>query len=334
MAATKTVARKKVTRKAPAKRTARKVTAREPKRIINRKGTASKRTAAKKQATAKKQTATDAKVQRGANEQKQAEQVKKLVDNGTPIREAAEKVGISVSMAKRLNNKASVGANERIVGSDAEVGKKIAALRDKEGVPWPIIRARTGMSPKQIRSLYEAATGKSWKESGTGQRGGGSKTAAKKATTKTTAKRAGRGGRAKSTAKPSGKTAARSKATGKTQAAPRGRRAKAKSSAQPAAQPAGRTKRERRAQQDVENKKVLEAIWNLDTDEAKIPALLEGKTITVEFNINGNHVKPREYTVVKVKDVGYSDRSGRAIHYLDENHQNRATSTREITAVR
>jgi hypothetical protein len=317
MAAKKVVARKKVARKAPAKRTARKVTAREPKRIIKRK----KSTAKAKATAAKKQTAaTSSKVERGATEAKQAEQVKKLVDGGASIAEAAKKVGIATGLAKRLFNKAAVSPKDRIVGSDKEVGKKIAVLRDKENVPWPLIRARTGMSPKQMRDLYEDATGKSWRDSGSASSNGTAK--AKSATkAKTTAKR----------------TTTKAKATnGKTKAAARGRRAKSKSTAKAESTkaPVGQTKREQRSRRNAENEKVLDALHDLDTDNELIPEMLEGKTITVTFDINGNKQKPREYQVTKVKDVGMSDREGRIVHYLDENKQNRVSSTREITAVK
>jgi hypothetical protein len=318
MAAKKTVARKKVTRKAPAKRTARKkVTAREPKRIINRKKSTAK---SKAKAPAKKQTAAASKVERGATEAKHAEQVKKLVDGGASIAEAAKKVGIATGLAKRLYNKAAVNPKDRIVGSDKEVAKKIAVLRDKENVPWPVIRARTGMSPKQMRDLYEDATGKSWRDSGAAASTNGKPKAKSAAKAKTTAKR----------------TTTKAKANGKTKAAPRARRAKSKSTAkaESAQAPVGQTKREQRSRRNAENEKVLDALHDLDTDNDTIPAMLEGKTITVTFDINGNKQKPREYQVTKVKDVGMSDREGRIVHYLDENKQNRVTSTREITAVK
>lgn len=319
--AAKRVARKKVAAKSPAKRTARKkVTTREPKRIINRKkSTAKKRTA---KAPVKK-SASERKVERGANEAKQAEQVKKLVDGGMKIGEAAKKVGIAAGLAKRLFNKASVSTKDRIVGTEKEVGKKIAALRDKENVPWPVIRARTGMGPKQMRDLYEQTTGKHWRESGPAKstkRGPAGKSATKSA-----------GSRRKATSKRS----AKAKTT--TKAAARGRRSKAKAkAAKPTTQksPAGETKREQRTRRIAENEKVLDALHDLDTDNDTIPEMLEGKTIVVTFDINGNKHKPREYTVTKVKDVSFSDREGRIVHYLDENKQNRVTSTREITAVK
>lgn len=319
MAAKKTVARKKVTaRKSPAKR---RVTKREPKTIIKRKKTTAKRPAAKKQ------TATERKVERGAVQAKQAEQIKKLVDGGKTISEAAAKVGITAGLAKRLNNKANVSSKDRIVGTDKEVGKRIAALRDKEGVQWPVIRARTGMGPKQIRDLYESATGKSWRESGPK----GASKPGPKPKAKTTAK-----------AKPAAKRAAgRPKATAKAKtASARGRKAKpsaakrqAKATAKAEAAPSGQVKGGRRAQRIAANKKVLDALHDLDTDNTLIPDMIEGKTLTVTFTIDGNKQKPRDYEVSKVLDVGFSDRNGRVIHYLDGNQQNRATSTREITAV-
>lgn len=320
MAAKKTVARKKVARKAPAKRTARKVTAKEPKRIINRKKSTAKKRTAKSPA---KKSANERQVERGANEAKQAEQVKKLVDGGMKLGEAAKKVGITAGLAKRLYNKANVSGKDRIVGNDKEVGKKIAALRDKEDVPWPVIRARTGMGPKQMRDLYEQTTGKHWRESGPAKSNG-------KAKTKTTARDTA--AKSKATSK---RTTVKAKANGKPAAA-RGRRAKPKSTAKATVtkQPAGQTKREQRSRRNAENVKVLDALHDLDTDNKLIPAMLEGKTITVTFDINGNKQKPREYQITKVKDVGFSDREGRIVHYLDENKQNRVTSTREITAVK
>jgi hypothetical protein len=97
----------------------------------------------------------------------QGAKLKELLDGGLDLRKAARKMGMSIGKAIRLNAWVNVKPSERITGTDKEVGKEIARLRDVEGVPWsPEIWARSGLGLTRMHELYEAASGKGWKESG------------------------------------------------------------------------------------------------------------------------------------------------------------------------
>jgi hypothetical protein len=88
---------------------------------------------------------------------------------------------------------AKVAPGDRVTAStDAALGKKIAQLRDKDGLSWARIMARTGYGEQTCRRLYEDATGTSTKGNRIGKGGrhpgtGGApakKAAAKKAPAK------------------------------------------------------------------------------------------------------------------------------------------------------
>lgn len=295
----KTTSAKKTSVKKPVGRR-RKSTA-EPKRIIKRKAPASKKTTA-----SDRPSREDRVKEKLALQNEQMTRVKEFTDAGMKLEKAAAKVGVSLPLARRLLNKSTVKPGEKVVGTDREVGKAIAKLR-KEGVPWPTIRARTGMSGAKIRSLYEQTTGESASQG---------RTAKPKPTAKAT--------RSKKT----GTAKRKAKATAR---APRTRKAKAAASEDTGSSgmPKGR-----RAQRTFNAKLLSEVVWNLDTKVADLKAAIAGKMIEVSRSIEGRPLHPTEHAVVTVVKVQDHDREGRVISFIDENRQTRYVSTREITGLK
>jgi hypothetical protein len=290
-----------VVKRKPVGRPKKRVSTREPKTIIKRKPAASRKPAAAKpkvdrEAAAKAKLAEDHKLQT---------EVVALMKKGATIPEVAEKLDIPRARAKRLWLTGSVKATDRIVGTDAEVGKVIAKLRDVEGVPWPQIRARTGLGGAKIRHLYEEATNKSWKESGL------KKEAKPKAPAKRTAK------------------APVSKTERRTARAERVKKIGAKKTTS-AGRPKGpRARRER-------NKQLLtDVIWNLDVmDLESMKDALEERTIDISRTVNDRPMKPISHKVLKVKSVTPHDREGKVIEYVDEDQRVRFCAAKEITNLR
>jgi hypothetical protein len=330
------VVKKKVAARKPR---GKRVTAREPKRIIRRKKVtsrkkvvASKRPA--KKVVAKKTRATKT-VDKMAKAEANADKVVALVDTkGMSMADAAAKLGIAPALAKRLYLKATTNPTDRIVGTDKELGKKIAALRDKENVAWPKIRARSGLAPGKMRQLYEEATGKDWRDSGT--RGADAPRKGRPSGTKTTRKAAAKKtvGRA---ARPK-KTAARkagAKSNGQPRAAGRATKAKRTAKVKATAAPSGQTKSGRLARIKAEMNEKLETLWDSDQqDLATHKELLEGHTITVTRDVDGRKLKPTDHDVLTVKKVGISNREGKIFMFMDEARQTRTVGSREVTAIR
>lgn len=148
-----------------AKMTAKKSAARKPvaRKPAPRKSTA-KPTAAKKP-TARKKGSGRGKVLKRFEEE--GPKVVALYEELGDFGKVGEKLGMSARKCRRLYALTTLKPGDRIVGSDAEVGKAIARLRDGEGLPWaPDLWARTGLGIAKMRKLYEEASGKSWKDSG------------------------------------------------------------------------------------------------------------------------------------------------------------------------
>lgn len=301
----KQVATKTTRRKPAAKSRKRKSTA-EPKRIINRaKGTRkataagkAKRVAAREQA-AKKQLAADS---------RDTAKVERLLGKGKSVKEVAEATGLTPARVRKLSRNKTISPKDRIVGNDTEVAKQIVALR-ADGVSWPTIRARTGMSGAKIRQLAEAS-------------GGGAKPTKSKKT---------------AAAKPTRKSGAARKAAAskaKPQAAARSKRtAKVEASTQEDAAPSGRPKG-RRARRNELMTFLDEVVHDLDSDNDEVAEGLAGHTIEVTRDFNGRPIRPTEHVIAKVRSVELHDTEGRIIEFVDENHQTRFVSSREITSLK
>lgn len=76
--------------------------------------------------------------------------------------EVAGELETSVGKAMLAYEFGKVKPADRVTAkNDAELGRKIVQLRDKEGLSWGRISARTGQGEQRCRSLYEEATGTS-----------------------------------------------------------------------------------------------------------------------------------------------------------------------------
>jgi hypothetical protein len=270
-------------KEAPVRKRKRKSTA-EPKTIIKR---SKKATARKKRGAAEKET-----VARGRK--------RKAISEDAPKKKAVK---------------------ADITGTDAKVGKQIVKLRDS-GESWPKIRARTGLSGKRVRDLYEETSGKP------DPRARGPRTAKSK---KSAAKGNGRRRRTRETEngeKPAvKKTAARGR---------KKRTAKSKAAAKAGGRRSASGRRaSRRNPMKLANRKLLdEVIHDLDTKGKAVAEALNGRTIDVGRTIEGRPMKTTSHRVVKVKTVKKSDREGRVIGFIDENQQSRFVASREIVALR
>lgn len=110
----------------------------------------------------------------------------------------ATAVKATVGKALLLYKTAKLTPKEKITGTDAEVGKAIARLREKDKMSEGDLMARTGFAPGRLHALYEAATGRAWSDFRIGKGGrypDGSKPAARPRTKATT----NGGGKAKET---------------------------------------------------------------------------------------------------------------------------------------
>ena len=303
---TATARKRPTAKKTTAKRgVARRKSTAAPKRIINRKkGTARKGTARK----AKAAGAGGQKMLERYNQQ--GSQLAELVDKqGLSVSDAAAKMKISKGKATRLYARAKVKPSQRVVGTDAEVGKAIVKMVDQDGLKWtPDVWARTGLRPVKAKALYKAAGGK----------GTTGRAAANGTRKKSTAKRTAKGGaarRAKATAGRSKKTTATKKAATPKRAARAGR-------------PKGR-----RAQREEARELLHDVIWPNDSKQADVVRALEGRTIEVSREINGHPMKPTDHKVVSVADIKMTDK-GRIVEYTDEKQQHRFVQVREITALK
>jgi len=178
------------------------VSTREPKTIIKRKkvkgkgkvGRPKKTSAVKKEATAK--LADDSKFQAD---------VKALMKkHGDDFDKIAKLLKAPRAKVKRAYLATQVKPGDRVVGTDAEVGKAIVKMRDTEGLTWPEIRVRAGVSGVKARELYAKAGGK-------GERPAKEKAPKKKLTKKEKADRlaAKKEARAKKAGRPKGARARR-----------------------------------------------------------------------------------------------------------------------------
>lgn len=295
----KPVAKKTTVRRKKASGTRRKSTA-EPKRIINRKKRPVRKTAGARPKAADRAAAKEkSEVQTLAAENRAGAQVAALIKKGTPRREAVtsvmEKTGLPRARVRRGYDKTLVEPNERIVGSDATVAKKIVAAH-KAGASIPQLRVRSGLSPAQIKQIIgENSTDRPQKKTVA------KKSAAKKPTAKKSTARAKRSRKA---APASAETA---DASGRSQGR-RGRRANLK--------------------------KMLDEVWDLDTSAERITEILDGRTIEVTREFQTRKLRPTVHTVNSIKTVKLHDREGRVIEFADENHKSRFVSSREITALK
>jgi hypothetical protein len=137
--------------------------------------------------------------------------------------------GIPMGQIGKALYMAEVEANPSL--AIKKTGAAIANARDKEGIRWPRIAARTGMTVSQVQAEYEKHTGKSPRESYTGR--GRNFSGTKAATGGNKSSGGGGGGRGTGRGT-SGRRAAAAKADTPTKATGRGRGRQA-AAAQPAA---------------------------------------------------------------------------------------------------
>lgn len=74
----------------------------------------------------------------------------------------AAAVKLTVGKALLLYKTAKLTASEKITGTDAEVGKVVVRLREKEKMSEGDLMARTGFAPGRLHAVYEAASNKPW----------------------------------------------------------------------------------------------------------------------------------------------------------------------------
>lgn len=92
----------------------------------------------------------------------------------------------TVGKALLLYKTAKLTTKEKITGTDAEVGKAIVRLREKDMMSEGDLMARTGFAPGKLHRVYEDASGKPWGDFRIGKGGrtpsssNGSKPASKK----------------------------------------------------------------------------------------------------------------------------------------------------------
>jgi len=81
--------------------------------------------------------------------------------DGLPWHEIAGELGTSSGKALLAYEFGKVAPGDRVTAkNEAELGKKVAQLRDRDGLSWGRIQARTGMGEQTLRRLYTEATGK------------------------------------------------------------------------------------------------------------------------------------------------------------------------------
>lgn len=296
--------RSAVKKKPTAVKKKKRVSRAEPKSIIKRKKSATKKPA--KKAAAKKIDKEAKKKAKLAEQHELSSKAAKMAKAGKKPDVIAKKLGISKAKVRHFLNAASVKSKDRLVGTNAEIGAKIAKLRDEEGLPWPKVRARTdGLSGGAIRRLYEEATGKDWHDSGL----------KKKAEKKT------------KTAKGKKKVAAtkKTKKVKKSLSAAKAEADQAKASGKKAGRPKGR-----KARREEAARVLRDVIWDTDTKLSGLKKAIEGRTITIERE----GLRPVDLVVKTVKDFKLHDREGKVMELVDSNMKARFISTREITALK
>lgn len=299
------------------RRTRRKSTA-EPKRIINRK----KRTA--KKATTARERKAQSKKQKTTVTSALGNKVARLKKKGYSFPEAAAELGVTPREARQSFRMVNTSGASRIVGTEKEIAKRVKAAR-AEGVSWPDLRARTGLSGRALREMAGEVTPNKKK--------GAKKTSAKKTSAKKTSARTRRSIEAPEDTAP--RKVRRSKKVAGAKASARTRRSKKTATAKKVkAEDASGIPKGRRARRVRLNEVLKELVWPLDTDNDEVKQAVEGHKIIVTRNFQGREVKPTEHTIVKVKSVTLHDTEGRVIEFIDENKQVRFVSSREITTLK
>jgi hypothetical protein len=309
-----TAKRKTVARKKPVAK--KRVSTREPTRIIKRKKPSARKSTARAQrakSVAKREDKVKAKL---ADDSALSAKAVAMSKRGKTPAEIAEKLGVSQAKVKRYVNASDVKPKDRIVGTPAEIGAKIVKLRDEEGVPWPTIRARTGLSGGAIRKLYEEASGYDWRDSGPIKEDAPAKK-------KATAKKAGRVKAGTKTDRT--KKVRKVRKTRKSTSDALTEANDAKSKAKRAGRPKGP-----RARREEGAKLLRDVVWDSDSSVADLNKALSGKTITIERE----GLRSQEVKVEKVKDSKVSDRMGKVIEFTSDGVKTRFVATREIAAIK
>jgi hypothetical protein len=87
-------------------------------------------------------------------------QVVKLKKAGSDFAEIAEQLDISVGKAKLFYLVGQTDPADRFEAkNDADLAKRVVALRDKDKLSWGIISARSGVPESRLRKIYEDTTG-------------------------------------------------------------------------------------------------------------------------------------------------------------------------------
>jgi len=91
-----------------------------------------------------------------------SKQAVKLRDSeGRPWHEVASELGTSTGKAILAYEFGKVKPADRVTApNEAAMGKKVATMRDKDGLSWGRIQARTDLGEQTLRRLYTEATGK------------------------------------------------------------------------------------------------------------------------------------------------------------------------------
>jgi hypothetical protein len=82
---------------------------------------------------------------------------------------------------------------------------------------------------------------------------------------------------------------------------------------------------------------LLEEVWNLDTSEERLTEILDGRDITVEFDVNGHQMKPQRFRVEKIMGIRPDPTNGvgRVVNFIcTENRQHHFLAVSSITQVR
>jgi len=225
-----------------------------------------------------------------------------------PWHEIAGQLGVSVGKALLAYEFGKVKPKDRVSWTtDAQGGKLVAAMRDKEGLSWGRIQARTGQGEQYLRRLYEEHTGSSTMGNriGKGGRYPGQAGAPRKAT-----------GARKAPAK---KATAAKKAPAKKAAARKVGAAKKSPTKRVAKKAASSTRRTTASGNGSGPKKDL-----VDMDYDELSERLEGKRIGVQI---GDSERTTTYTVRSVKEL-----DGNNVSFIDAKSGN--TRTIKVDAIK
>jgi hypothetical protein len=116
-----------------------------------------------------------------------APRIKKMREQGKPWAEIADKLKMTAGRAQFILLASEVKPKDRIkFDGDDDLAQKIVAARDDDGLSWPLISARSGVTEGRVKDIYRRVKAGRPLD---GRRSAGEKPARKTTKKTTTAKR-------------------------------------------------------------------------------------------------------------------------------------------------